>query len=222
MTLPGDDEDYDNGAQLNLAREDDALPWLESDDDYEEEGSDYRIVIFALLAVAALAAILFAVNYFLSDRAVTSDVVADGSTIEAPDEPYKTRPDDPGGSEVAGTGDVSFEVGQGQVREGRLADDTPAPSIDIDQADAAPGAGASTRGVGVQVGAFQTRASAQSAWVTLRGRFPALQSFDYRIVEGTADSGTIFRLQAVAADMTSAESLCRSIRSGGGDCQVKP
>ncbi len=222
MSLPGDEDEYGNGAgdagQLRLSDDDDALPWLESDEEYEEEGNDYRIVIFTLLAVVALAAILFGVNYLFSDRTVESDVVADGSTIEAPDEPYKVRPDDPGGTEVAGTGDVSFQVGQGQGREGQVADGAPTPSIDLEQGESETSA---SSGVGVQVGAFQTRAGAQSGWNSLRGRFPALQGMNYRIIEGTVDSGTIFRLQAVAPDVASAESLCRTIRNGGGDCQVK-
>ena len=144
--------------------------------------------------------------------------MADGSTIEAPDEPYKVRPDDPGGTEVAGTGDVSFEVGQGQGREGQVADGAPAPSINLEQGEGEAG---SSSGVGVQVGAFQTRAGAQTGWTNLRGRFSALQGMNHRIIEGTVDSGTIYRLQAVAPSVAAAESLCRTIRSGGGDCQVK-
>lgn len=222
MSLPGENDDYGNGAgdagQLSLSDDADALPWLESDDDYEDEGSDYRILIFIGVAVAALAVILLGVNYVLSDRTAQNTVVADGSTIQAPDEPYKVRPENPGGSEVAGTGDVSFEVGQGQGREGRIASGAPSPSIDLEQGE---NAATSSGGVGVQVGAFQTRAGAQTGWINLQARHSALQGVGHRIVEGTVDSGPIYRLQAVASDVAAAESLCRSIRSGGGDCQVK-
>lgn len=222
MSLPGENDDYGNGAgdagQLSLSDDADALPWLESEDDYEEEGSDYRILIFLGVAVVALAAILFGVNYVLSDRTAQNTVVADGSTIEAPDEPYKVRPENPGGSEVAGTGDVSFEVGQGQGREGRIASGAPSPSIDLEQGE---GASSSSGGVGVQVGAFQTRAGAQTGWINLQSRHAALQGVGHRIIEGTVDSGPIYRLQAIASDVAAAESLCRSIRNGGGDCQVK-
>jgi hypothetical protein len=109
---------------------------------------------------------------------------------------------------VAGTGDLSFEVGQGEGRESRLASDDPAPSIDIDAAApttaATPGTSPSpparTTGVGVQVGAYSSRASAEAGWNQLRGRFEALSGLNHRILEGTADSGTIYRLQAVASD----------------------
>jgi hypothetical protein len=41
------------------------------------------------------------------------------------------------------------------------------------------------------------------------------------VVEGVADSGTIFRLQALAGSVAEAETLCRDIKAQGGDCQVK-
>lgn len=224
------DEALETDEQLRLtADDDDALPWLESDEEEEEPQSDYRILIFAVIAVVALAAILFAANHFLS-RQAAGDAVPDGSTIAAPEEPYKERPENPGGSEVAGTGDMSFEVGEGQRREGRIASDAPAPTIDLEAAPAAPAAGASpaaapaprtATGVGVQIGAYSTRAAAEAGWSQLSGRYSALQGVGHRVVEGTADSGTIFRLQAIASDVEAANALCRSIRSAGGDCQVK-
>lgn len=225
------DNPFDAEEQLTLSGDDDALPWLESDEDYEDEGTDYRILIFALAAVALLAAILAGGYFLLRDRG-GSEMVPDGSTIEAPDEPYKSRPENPGGTQVSGTGDVSYEVGQGQTSEGQLADNAPAPSIDIDAqstenasaSDTAASASTSTStvsGVGVQVGAYTSRETARAGWAQLRGRYSALQGLDYRIVEGTADSGTIYRLQAVASGGAAADSVCRSIRDAGGDCQVK-
>ncbi|MCL6250986.1 SPOR domain-containing protein [Altererythrobacter sp. KTW20L] len=235
MGFPGGENDgdlpqgeaYEAGEQLTLTDDDDALPWLETDDEDVEQGSDYRILIFAALAVVALGAILFGANYFFSGR--TGGVEPDGSTIAAPDEAYKVRPENAGGTQVAGTGDLSFEVGQGEGRESRLASDDPAPSIDIEAAApttaATPGTSptpqARVTGVGVQVGAYSSRASAEAGWNQLRGRFEALSGLNHRILEGTADSGTIYRLQAVASDGAAADALCRSIRNAGGDCQVK-
>ena len=76
-------------------------------------------------------------------------------------------------------------------------------------------------GIGVQVGAYSTRAQAETGWSQLTARIEALQGRNHRIVQGTADSGTIYRLQAVAGTVAEAETLCRSIKSQGGDCQVK-
>jgi hypothetical protein len=41
------------------------------------------------------------------------------------------------------------------------------------------------------------------------------------VLQGTADSGTIYRLQAVAGSAAEADTLCRAIKASGGDCQVK-
>ncbi len=223
---------YEAGEQLTLTGDGDALPWLEADDEEVEQGTDYRILIFAALAVVALAAILFAANHFLSGR-MGGDTAPDGSTIAAPDGAYKTRPTDAGGTEVAGTGDLSFEVGEGEGREGRIASNDAAPSIDVEQAGpaapaatpaspgATPTAAPRATGVGIQVGAYSSRASAEAGWSQLSGRFDVLSGLNHRIIEGTADSGTIFRLQAVASNAAAADTVCRAIRNGGGDCQVK-
>lgn len=210
--------------QLALADGAERLPWLESDDDDEEPGVDTgRLVAFAAVGLLALVLILGMIWFFTSDTN-DDELVADGGTIEAPDEPYRTRPDDPGGRQVEGTGDTSFEVAEGETVEGRIAGSgaTPAPSIDRTQGGkptsaATPASG----GVGVQVGAYSSRAAAETGWSQLSGRIEALQGRSHRIVQGTADSGTIFRLQAVAGSAAEAEALCRAIRSQGGDCQVK-
>jgi len=232
--MPGEGEDeFDDGPveaeeQLALADGEERLPWLESDDDFEQQGVDTgRIVAFGAVGLLAVVLLLGAVWWFTRDR-TDEELVADGSVIEAPDEPYRARPDDPGGQQVAGTGDTSFEVGEGQAVEGQIAGsgDVPAPSIDRQQGarpaatpSAAPSAVAG--GVGVQVGAYSTRAQAETGWSQLTGRISALQGRNHRVVQGTADSGTIFRLQAVAGTVAEAETLCRSIKSQGGDCQVK-
>ncbi len=239
MTLPGgersadldDDGMIDADEQLSLADADERLPWLESDEDYEQPGVDTgRIVAFAAVGLLFIVLVLGAIYYFTRDRR-DAELVADGSTIEAPAEPYKTRPENPGGREVEGTGDTSYEVAEGQQVEGQIAAGVPVPSIDREQANApAPtpspsptvaSASAGTGGIGVQVGAYSTRAQAEAGWSQLSGRFEALKGRSHRVLQGTADSGTIFRLQAVAGSVGEADTLCRSIKSAGGDCQVK-
>lgn len=241
MALPGngrgdhmqpdldDDGMIGSDEQLTLADADERLPWLESDDDgYEQPGVDTgRIVAFAAVGLLFVVLLLGAL-YFFTREPGSEDVVADGSTIEAPDQPYKTRPANPGGRQVEGTGDTSYEVAEGERIEGQIdtgqqvasaptaatfsPSATPSPA-----ATRAPAAG----GIGVQVGAYSTRAQAEAGWSQLTGRFSALQGRSHRILEGTADSGTIFRLQAVAGSVAEADTLCRGIKAQGGDCQVK-
>jgi len=232
---PGDLEDVrvtQPEEQLSLADGDERLPWLESDDDYEQPGVDTgRIVAFAAVGLLAVL-LLLGTLYVFTRKPGGGEVVADGSTIEAPDTPYKTRPTDPGGRQVEGTGDTSFEVAEGREVEGRIASgDVPAPSIDREQAAATAPAPRLTpsptttptplSGVGVQVGAYSTRAQAEAGWSQLVSRFEVLQGRSHRVLEGTADSGTIYRLQAVAGSADEAGTLCRAIKASGGDCQVK-
>lgn len=220
-------------AEQRLALEDeddDHLPWLESDDDAPEEGFDPRLIVFAIIGVLVLAGLLFAI-WSLTRSTGEGEQLAQGSVIEAPDEPYRTRPENPGGEEVAGTGDLAFEVGEGEVREGQIVSDTPSPSIDREQGGEAPESGeeetpaasapAPASGTAVQVGAFSTRETAEAAWSQFAGRYSALAGVSHRVVEGRADSGTIYRLQAIAGSRAAAGDMCRSIRSEGGDCQVK-
>lgn len=227
---PYEGEDYDShegeyeaheAEELEFADEDEALPWLDSDYEDDEGGYDTgRLVGFALLALLALA-LLIALIWWLSNRGPDPDLVADGSTIEAPEGPVKERPDDAGGKIHEGTGNVAPGVGQGQTTEGRLADETPKPSIDaVSSTDSADQASASG-GVAVQVGAFSTRESAVAGWNTLRGQTAALQGVKYRVEQGKADIGTVYRLQAIAGDASAANKLCSALKSDGIACQVK-
>ena len=101
--------------QLALADGEERLPWLESDDDYEQPGVDTgRVVAFAAVGLLAVVLVVGAIWWFTRDR-TDEALVADGGVIEAPDAPYKTRPDDPGGRQVEGTGDTSFEVAEGET-----------------------------------------------------------------------------------------------------------
>ena len=76
-------------------------------------------------------------------------------------------------------------------------------------------------GVGVQIGAYPTKEAAQAGWSQLSGRMEVLRGRSHRIMEGAADSGTIFRLQVVTESEAAARQLCATLRQSGGDCQVK-
>ncbi|MXO58071.1 SPOR domain-containing protein [Altererythrobacter salegens] len=219
MTGVGDQDDLDDAVEveeLAFADEDDRLPWLEADDQYEEgEVDTRRMVIFVVAALALLGAII-SVGWWMLNRQADPALVADGSTITAPEEPYKERPDDPGGATAAGTGDASFAVAEGQQVESRVGEGStvvPEPSIDRDQ----PANG----GVGVQVGAYSSRERAEQGWQSLSGQHSALSGVSHRVLEGTVDGSPIFRLQAVAGDLGAAQQLCSSLKASGADCQVK-
>ena len=218
-----DDEGVIEPDELAFAQEDERLPWLEADDADDEGAVDTgRVITFVIGSLVVLGLIIGALWWFFRDR-TGEDALADGSTIEAPAGPYKTKPANPGGSEALGTGDTSFKVAQGQEVEGQLAEQpAPRPSIDRNQAGSvpAPTKAAATGGVGVQVGAYSSQDRAEAGWTTLSTRYPALSGVKHRIVQVTIDGSPIYRLQAVEGDTKAAQALCSSLESQGADCRV--
>lgn len=220
--------------QLALTDEDDRLPWLESaeDDDYGYEGTDnsgmLKLVAMGLVALAVLVGAIWWATHRNPDPAL----VADGSVVPAESTPYKEAPKDPGGKQFDGTGDSSFAVSEGQNRPAQLgasegaanpapaqpANADPAAKPGVNTAPAAPASG----GVGVQVGAFSSKAAAEAGWSKLVGQANgALSGVSHRVIEGTADNGTVYRLQAVAPDAAAANALCGRLKAARIPCQVK-
>lgn len=223
------DEPLDTG-RLALDDGEERLPWLETEDDYDEsEGVDTgRILGLALFGLIALAAIVGGI-WWMTHRGTNTEPVADGSVIRAPQRPYKEAPKEPGGKTFAGTGDSSFAVSEGQSRPARLGQPGsgskliapgPQPGPKGAVAPSVPDS-PDTAGVGVQVGAFSSEASAEAAWSRLVQQYEALSGLRHRVVEGKADIGTVYRLQALAGDAAAANALCARLKSAGLACQVK-
>ena len=264
------DEIEEAGEELDFADDGD-LPWLEADDDDAAAGGVDAAQLIGFVA-ALLAVLLLVVGgvWYVNNSETGPVQVADGSTIEAPEGPYKERPEDAGGKEFPGTNDVAPGVAQGQSSDGRLASGTGANSGDQNLDIAMPpiggggepleggatnsgsaaqsatteasapggsagssaassastpansGTTARSEGVGVQLAAYSSRARADKGWRDLQRQSAALKGLDYRIVEGRIDIGTVYRLQALAANRADADALCRTLKAQGLDCQVKP
>ena len=224
--------------ELDLTQ-DDSLPWLEADEEEAAGGFDYvQFAGFFAILLALLGAMVAGI-WFLTNSSQDAEKVADGSTIEAPEGPYKVKPEDRGGKQFDGTGNVAPAVGEGKTREGRLAEaeggakeevvadaDAPKPSLETRRtsesgSDKSPPA-TSASGVGVQVGAYGSRVRAEEGWAELSRSSAALDGVRYRIVKGQADIGTVYRLQAIAGDRAAADRLCAALKADGLPCQVKP
>ena len=216
--------------RLALDDDDASLPWLESvDDDEDEESDTARIVGFVLAGLLALIAIVGGI-WWVTRQAGESELVADGSTIEAPATPFKEAPGNPGGKTFDGTGDSAYAVSVGGSRPAQLGDNegAPAPKPTVAGNPGAPEAiasGTSTEapapaGVGVQVGAYSTREKAEEGWKRLSTN-ALLSGLSHRVVEGQADIGTVYRLQAVTGDLRAAQDLCSRLKAAGIACQVK-
>jgi SPOR domain len=233
-------EELDEGdGELGLT-ETDSLPWLESDDEEQDAGGfDMSQFILFGLGLFALLGVVVAGVWFVTNRARNTEMVADGSVIPAPEGPIKTAPDDPGGKQFAGTGNVAPVVGEGGSRPGVVAatplpplpGGTPGKPVTAPSAapsatptkPAAPAAGQApaTGGVGVQLAAYGTRARAEQGWSEAQRRTDALKGIKYRVVEGKVDIGTVYRLQAVVGSRAEADTLCRALKADGVECQVK-
>ena len=236
-------DDWNNGfdepletEQLALAGQDERLPWLESpdDDDFAQDrhntGGLIRLVLVGLVLLGGIVGGI----WWLTHRATQEAVVADGSLVPAEPGPYKVPPTDPGGKQFAGTGDQTYVVLDGQSRAPQLAGSeavpASAPAAPVPQPSASPSAKPSAtpsaepvaRGVGVQVGAYSSKAAAEAGWTKLVAQSNgALSGVSHRIVTGTADIGTVYRLQAVAGDTAGATALCGRLKASGIACQVK-
>ena len=230
----GDGGNRPQNEELELVGTDERLPWLESGDDDDDTRGGFdnsRLMTMGALALLLLLVVVGGI-WYVKQNGTGTGPAADGSVIAAPEEPYKQRPENDGGKTFQGTGDTSFAVGEGQTREGRLAerpvtDTAPKPSIATtldgpDTAAAKPAAPAASQGgVGVQVGAYSKREQAEEGWATLIRQTDALSGVRHRIVEGQADIGRVYRLQAVAGDRASANRLCAALKEDGLNCQVK-
>lgn len=204
--------------------EDERLPWLESADDDDDAGAvdGARLLRFALFGLVLLAGIIGAL-WFAGHRGASGPGVADGSVIKAPAEPYKQVPGNQGGKTYAGTGDSAFAVSEGRTTPARLGGATepvaatPTPGT----SGAAAGAqSAAAGGIGVQIGAYTSQAAAEAGWTRLSAN-EALKGVKHRVLQGTADIGTVYRLQAVAPDPAAANALCATLKASGIACQVK-
>jgi hypothetical protein len=234
----------DHAPSLDLGEEE-RLPWLESADDIEAEGrtgGHHRLIALAVVALIVLAVLVDGI-YWVTHRGAPARP-ADGSLIEASKDPYKVAPSDPGGKKFAGTGDTSFKVSEGQHPDASLAGSagtTPPPAAPAPSPSATPsGAGAGVAApvarptpaheasahsaggaVAVQVGAYSTNALAEAGWSRLSSAHDLLKGQGHRVVEGKAEFGTVYRLQAMAADNGAANSLCSHLEADGVKCQVK-
>ena len=237
--------------QLDLDDDTERLPWLDSDDDYDDVDPDRgRVLGMVVMGLIALATIVGGI-WWATHRTPDQTLVADGSTIAAPGEPYKQAPKNPGGKTFDGTGNTAFAVSEGQTRPAKLGQATsaaaspaaspsaaaarpgfdgvkptgfsaasPAPAATAKPATAAPVA-TPVGGPVVQVGAYSTRASAEAAWSRMAQQHSALSGMRHQAVEGKADIGTVFRLQALPGDAGAAQALCGRLKASGLACQVK-
>ena len=210
--------------------DEDRLPWLQEveDEDSSSAISATKIAIGAAIVIALLAAVAGTTFMLGRDAAPATD--GEPELIAAPDTPYKVRPDDPGGLDLSEDSGTAFATSAGEDPDARL--DTgrlgeQAPRIEVEEPDPAPPAvaddpepAAATAVATVQLGAYSSRAKAETGWALLSSRFPEVAALDKRIVEATVNGQRLFRLRAGAADADAARSACNALDAAGESCVI--
>jgi len=214
------------------------LPWLQSVDDEDEPRGVSARKMLAVLGVVLVAALLVGAVFFWVGRR-DAQVNGPPELIKADPAPYKVRPVNPGGLDIAGESETAFETSAGQDTDAKL-DMSKAPAEAEVPAPPQPkaGAAAETRpleavpqeqpkaasqpkatgeaGSVVQLGAFQNIAQAERAWTALSSRFSSVAALNKMIVPF---SGGI-RLRAGAASPADAKQVCQTLKAAGENCFV--
>ena len=215
--------------------EDGQLPWLEAVDDEDgPRGVSARKMLAALLVVLVAGAIVAGTFFWLG----RSDPVGLGAPelIRAEPGPYKVKPTDPGGLDVAGESGTAFETSAGQDSDAQLdlnalseqpvarppkpepkpipPGETKPPAADTPAAPPERPSGGS--GSVIQLGAYKNAAQAERAWTALSNRFPDVAGMTKLVVPFSGG----FRLRAGAASSAEARQACQALRVAGESCFV--
>lgn len=212
---------------------DEPLPWLEAVDDEDGPRGVPARRMFAALLVVLLAAAIVSVTFFWLGRQNAADVGGAPELIKAEATPYKVKPTDPGGLDVAGESETAFETSAGHDTDAQLdlsrtpeapvavpkpqPEPKPAEAAEPAQAETAPPP-APTGGKGsvIQLGAFANRTQAERAWSALSARFPTIAAMNKMVIPF---SGGI-RLRAAAASPADARKACQALKVAGENCFV--
>tara|TARA_R110000824_G_scaffold32788_8_gene105698 strand:- start:19850 stop:20488 length:639 start_codon:yes stop_codon:yes gene_type:complete len=198
--------------------DEDRLPWLESAEDYDDDGeySPVRVALFVGAGLLLLAAIVGGI-YWMQNRD-GGGLDGSGELIAAQEGDYKVRPDDPQARQFEGEGDASFAASEGKETPAQLGDAV-ATEAPIRKADAAPAADAAGSAL-IQLGAFSSASLADSSWAGYARRFESISALPKKILPGTVDGGTIYRLNAVAPSREAAQEICNNLKAAGESCLV--
>ena len=224
----------DTDRELSL-QDEDRLPWLESVEHDDDDGSvtNTKVLGFVLAALLGLGLLLGGMWWLNSQKGPQGD----GTLIAAQEGDYKVKPNDPGGMKVEGQGDAAFAASEGAEANGKvdMSAKPEAPVAVVKEAAkpvAAPISGKNgsvtaamasvagkltagplpTAGGGVvQLGAFNSQASADQAWGGLVAKTPALARMAKSVAAASVAGKTVYRLRANAGSPAAAAAICNAV-----------
>ena len=215
------------------AYDSESLPWLEAVEN--EDGPraiSARKMLIGLVLVLLAAAVVAGTMFWLGRR----DPAAGGAPllIKAEPGPYKVKPSDPGGLDVAGDSETAYSTSAGEDPDAALdvrklpPEMTPLPVETPQQATAPkpketpkpastePTAPAPS-GPTIQLGAYASTVKADTAWRLLSGRFPEVAALNKAVVAANVGGKPIYRLRASgSSDQTRA--ACAALKAAGESC----
>jgi len=217
----------------DLAYDDGQLPWLAAvDDEDEPRGVSARKMLAALVVVLLAAGIVAAAFFWIGRR--DADLNHPPQLIRAEPGPYKIKPPNPGGLDVAGESETAYETSAGQDTDAQLdmskvsgkpatlpkeepkqtpPNETKAPVVTATTPAPAP---AGAKGSVIQLGAFANQAQAERAWAALAARFSSIAGMQKLIVPFPGG----IRLRAAAGSPGEAKSACQALKAAGENCFV--
>lgn len=204
------------------------LPWLEPVDDEDEAPALSARKMLAAILVVLLAAALVAGTLYWLGRSTADEGTGPPELIKAEPGPYKVRPADPGGINVAGDSETAFATGAGEQVDGQIDLDAlpeeplarPAPKAGAAAAPAEeePAEAPATGGSGsvVQLGFYDNASQADAAWSTLAARFPAIAGANKIVIPFQQGQ----RLRAGFGSSDEARRACQILKAAGDACFV--
>ena len=221
------------------AYDEQGLPWLEAVDDEDgPRGVSARKMLAALLVVLLAIGIVAATLFWIGRRDAALNSGGAPELIRAEPGPYKVKPDDPGGLDVAGDSGTAFATGAGEDRDAEIDLDAvaetpiarpkpePAPpprtlpgnETKEPVAPDAPAPPQSSGGSGstIQLGFYDNPAQAEAAWTSLSGRFAVVGAMSKIVVPYNKG----YRLRANAASPADARKACQLLKVAGENCFV--
>ncbi|HEX6740206.1 MAG TPA: SPOR domain-containing protein [Sphingomicrobium sp.] len=215
------------------AYDDGQLPWLAAVDDEDEPRGVSASKMFAAVAVVVLAAVIVAAAFFWIGRR-DAEVAGPPELIRAEPGPYKVKPPNPGGLNVAGDSETAYETSAGEDKDSQLdlskvRESPAAPPKEepkrippnetkepVPAATEAPPKATGGSGSVVQLGAFANRAQAERAWSALSARFPSVAAASKMIVPFPGG----IRLRAATGSPADARQVCQTLKAAGENCFV--